>query len=337
MIIKQALLDGEIAKVKAFLLTNDLRFDERVTETLYIEVGNQIIGTVSRTDYLIECLAVDKLYRGENIAGLLTDAILSSMRKERIYHYFVYTKTEYIPIFQAMNFRLLAKTDNVCIFEGGSESIDSEIAELRHRIENKWSISMLGNDFGAIVVNCNPITMGHYQLIEYAAKKHDHLIVLVVEEDFSMFTYRERFGLVWLALANLENVIVLPSTKYIVSNLTFPGYFLKSMDEREEEHAKLDAQIFKSFFLKGLCIAKRYVGTETDQFMIKYNNILKTTLDERLEIIPRFQVDGINISASVVRKLILENRIDDALRLVPRATWGMFRALAQEKYEQSRR
>lgn len=335
MMIKQALLAGEFAKIKSFLAANDLRFDERVSETLYIEEDNQIIGTVSRTDYLIECLAIDKQYRGENLAGLLIDAILSSMRMQRISHYLVYTKTEYIPVFQAMNFRLLAKTTNVCIFEGGCESIDSEIGELRRRIETKWSIPMIGNDFGAIVVNCNPITMGHYQLIEYAAKQHDHLLVFVVEEDFSLFTYRERFGLVWLALSDLENVIVLPSTKYIVSNLTFPGYFLKTMDEREEEHARLDAEIFKSFFIKGLCIAKRYVGTETDQFMMKYNNILKTTLNDRLEIIPRFQIDGINISASIVRKLIFENRIDDTLAMVPRATWGMFRALAQEKYDQS--
>ena len=331
MVVKQALLPSEIQRVTDFLAQNDLGFDARVTETLYIEIDDQIVGTVSRLDYLIECLAVDKHYRGENLAGLLVTEILASLRAHQLYHYLVYTKAIYIPVFEAMNFTLLASTGSVCILEAGLESILDEIAGLKRRIIGK---AALDSDFGAIVVNCNPITLGHYGLIETAAKKHRHLLVFVVEEDLSMFSYKERFSLVWLALADLENVIVLPSTKYIVSQLTFPSYFLKTMDEREEEHAKLDALIFKNYFMKELHITKRYVGTEMDPFMVKYNAILKTTLGDQLDIIQRYQKDGVTISASIVRKLMLEGKIEEALGYVPQPTRPLLRELAKVKVRQ---
>lgn len=333
MEIKQALLRVEVERVKDFLATFDLGYDIRATETIYAEEDGRIIGTVSRTDYLIECLGVDRTRRGENLAGQLVSQILSNLREQKIYHTLVYTKTEYIDVFEAMNFRMLASTEKVAILEGGNASIHDEIAVLKQTIKNKWMLSANPSGFGAIVVNCNPITLGHYYLIEKAASLHEHLIVFVVEEDRSMFSFKERFSLIYLALSSLENVIAVPSTKYIVSNLTFPSYFLKSMDEREEEHAKLDALIFKNYFMKELSISKRYVGTETEPFMIKYNHILKTALGAHLEIIPRLQKDGVNISASRVRTLILQNRIEEALPFVPEATRSLLRAISKGKYD----
>jgi [citrate (pro-3S)-lyase] ligase len=332
MVIKQALLDSEIELVKTFLARFDLGYDIRATETLYAEEDGKIVGTVSRTDHLIECLAVDQAFRGENLAGQLVGEILSSLRAQHVFHYLVFTKAIYAKVFESMNFRTLATTGTVAILEAGSGTIEAEIAILKKKIESRWPISWEKEEFGAIVVNCNPMTEGHYRLIETAAQKHRRLIVFVVEEDRSMFSFQERFTLVFLALKPLENVIVVPSTPYIVSHLTFPSYFLKSMDEREEEHARLDALIFKNYFMKELHIAKRYVGTESDLFMIKYNAILKTALGNRLEIIPRFQKDGITISASIVRSLILQNRVDEALLFVPEATRSLLRAIAEEKY-----
>jgi [citrate (pro-3S)-lyase] ligase len=328
MVVKQAFLTSEIQRVTAFLTANDLEFDVRSNQTLYVEEHDVIIGTISSLDYLIECLAIDKNYRGENLAGLLVSEMLSLLRQRKIYHYLVYTKSLYIPLFESMNFTLLANTSVVCILEGGSGSIQEEIAVLQRRIASRASLE---TDFGAIVVNCNPITLGHYGLIENAAKKHRHLLVFVVEEDLSVFSYKERFSLVWLALAELENVIVLPSTQYIVSRLTFPSYFLKSMDDREEEHARLDGLIFKNYFMKELHISKRYVGTETDPFMVKYNAILKTALGDQLEIIQRYQKNGVTISASIVRKLLMENKIEEALSYVPIPTRPLLREIAKTK------
>ena len=49
---------------------------------------------------------------------------------------------------------------------------------------------------GAIVMNCNPFTLGHLYLIEYAAKEVDQLFIFVVEEDASFFSFDDRIMLV---------------------------------------------------------------------------------------------------------------------------------------------
>lgn len=334
MVIRQALLKSEIERVRAFLASFDLRFDARIQDTLYAEEDGVLVGTVSRADSLIECLAVDPSWQGENLAGKLVSELLVLMREKGILHQMVYTLSAHAAAFEAMNFRRLADTGKVAILEGGSGSIEEAMEGLKKRIRGKWAED--DPDTAAIVVNCNPITLGHLGLIEYAASRHARLLLFVVEEDLSTFTYKERFSLIHLAVKELENVLVLPSTPYIVSSLTFPGYFLKSMDEKEEEHARLDAILFRDRFLKDLGIAKRYVGTETDLFMVKYNGILKAALGDRLEIVPRFRKEGTTISASIVRRLIFENRIEEALAFVPEATRPLLREIAKGKYEASR-
>ena len=334
MEIRQALLKSEIERVRAFLASFDLRFDARIQDTLYAEEDGILVGTISRADSLIECLAVDWSRQGENLAGELVSALLALMREKGILHQTVYTLSSHAAAFEAMNFRLLADTGRVAILEGGAGSIGEAMEGLRNRIRAKWPED--DPDTAAIVLNCNPITLGHLGLIEYAASRHARLLLFVVEEDLSTFTYKERFSLIHLAVKELENVLVLPSTPYIVSSLTFPGYFLKSMDEKEEEHARLDAILFRDRFMKDLGIAKRYVGTESDLFMVKYNRILQTALGDRLEIVPRFQKEGTIISASIVRRLIAENRIEEALAFVPEATRPLLRQIAKGKYEASR-
>jgi len=331
--IKQALLDSEIARVKTFLALFDLEYDKRATETLYVEDENQIVGTVSRLDHLIECLAVDEHYRGENLAGLLISEMLVRFREAHIYHYMVYTKANYIHFFESMNFHCLAATDKVAILEGGIGSIQTEISAIKQKMQSKWGQPLESLDIASMVVNCNPITAGHLGLIQLVAEKHQKMVLFVVEEDRSMFSFKERISLVYLATQAFENVLVLPSTKYIVSSLTFPGYFLKSMDEKEEEHARLDAIIFKNYFMKELNLAKRYVGTERDPFMIKYNAILKAALGDQLEIISRFLKNGVPISASIVRELILNNRLEEALAYVPEATRSLLRAIVKDRYD----
>lgn len=49
---------------------------------------------------------------------------------------------------------------------------------------------------GAIVMNCNPFTLGHRYLVEYAAAQCDVLHLFVVEEDRSMFSSQVRLRLV---------------------------------------------------------------------------------------------------------------------------------------------
>lgn len=329
--IRQALLKAERAAVAAFLSAAGLTPPVDPTETLYAEEDGRIVGTVSRTGEIVSHLAVDPDWRGEAVASRLLTETVSRMNAEGFRRRLVYTRAEYVPLFESMHFKKVAATPQVAILENGDPDLDAELALIRVLAERRFGAPLADLDVGAIVVNCNPMTKGHLGLIAHAAGRHAILLVFVLEEDRSVFSYEERIAMVQLGCQALENVLVLPSTKYVVSSLTFPGYFLKTMDEREEEHARLDAVIFRDRFMPALHIRKRWIGTESDPMMQKYNAILKSTLGDGIEEIVRYERDGAPISASRVRKLLAEGRIEDALELVPEANRALFRAIAEAK------
>ena len=100
----------------------------------------------------------------------------------------------------------------------------------------------------------------------------------------------------------------------------------------EEQYSIIDALIFKKYFINHLNIKKRYVGEETVTKMVKYNNILKEILQEKLVIIDRLKEKDEVISASKVRMLLQENKIDEALEYVPREISFILRSIARQRY-----
>ena len=69
---------------------------------------------------------------------------------------------------------------------------------------------------GSIVMNCNPFTYGHRYLIEQALALVEFLIIFVVEEDASLFSFEERFSMVCEGTKDLNHVMVVPSGPFIV-------------------------------------------------------------------------------------------------------------------------
>ena len=137
----------------------------------------------------------------------------------------------------------------------------------------------------------------------------------------------------YLALKPLNNVLVLPSSQYIVSRATFPGYFLKTVDETTEQYAKCDALIFRKYFIPELGISKRYVGTETADYMRIYNETLGQILGDKLEIVPRFEENGQVVSAGAVRLLIKQGKLDEALQFIPRSNYSVIKGMILSKNE----
>lgn len=84
---------------------------------------------------------------------------------------------------------------------------------------------------GSIVMNCNPFTLGHRYLIEFALRQVDFLYIFVVQEDRSYFKFEDRIRLVKQGTADFKNLMVLPSGKFIISADTFSEYFTKGMRE----------------------------------------------------------------------------------------------------------
>lgn len=331
MEIKQALLDSEILRIKEFLKENDLYYEDNITKSFYIEENGIVVATVSIFNNIIKCFAISKDYRSENYGGILISNVINYFYENKIYHYMVYTKKEYINTFINLGFSQIVATDSVAILESGTPTIKEYLFDLKKKIEYKFEAKLEDSDVASLVMNCNPITEGHLGLIELASKNHQYVIVFLLEEDLSYFSYKERMTLVYLSTLHLQNVIVVPSSNYIVSSLTFPNYFLKNENLKNKEWATTDALIFKNYFMKYLNINYRYVGTESSKIMIDYNNALKDILKEKLIEVKRFENDNLVISASRVRQYIQDGEIDKALELVPKACRMLFYPMAKEK------
>lgn len=166
---------------------------------------------------------------------------------------------------------------------------------------------------GAIVMNCNPFTLGHLYLIEYAAKEVDQLFIFVVEEDASFFSFDDRIMLVREGTKHLKNVIVLPSGSFMISKKTFAAYSNKAKLQNEKIDSSLDVEIFANYIAPSLGITIRFAGEEPlDNVTRQYNETMRRILPEHgieFRTIKRKNQSGEPISASRVRKLLAEKEI----------------------------
>jgi [citrate (pro-3S)-lyase] ligase len=178
---------------------------------------------------------------------------------------------------------------------------------------------------GAIVMNCNPFTLGHQYLIEYAAQQVKHLFIFVVEEDKSIFPFKDRFELVKTGTADIENVTVLPSGEFIISSLTFSDYFNKSELQDHIIDPSQDVELFAKEIAPSLGITVRFAGEEPlDTVTKQYNQTMARILPQYgidFEVILRKESDGTPISASRVRALLKEGSFNEIAKLVPKTTF----------------
>lgn len=334
MNIKEVVLPTEKERITSFLEQFGLRFESNIDQTVYMEDESGIIATLSASKYILKCLAVKPEYRSENLAVTLVSEMIKRLHSAGIYYFQVFTKPEYREVFLSLGFSPVLETDKVAVMEGGESNINSCIEKMR--VQMKYNLGMDSvsgeSDIACAVINGDPFTNGHLKLVEYAAARHKYVLVFVVQEDCSYFTFKERFAMAYLALKPISNVLILPSSEYIVSKATFPGYFLKTADETTAEYAKYDALIFDKYFMPGLGIRKRYVGTETSDYMRIYNQTLQDVLKDKLEIVPRFEENGEVISANKVRSLIKEGKTEEALQFIPRNNYSVIQAIILSKH-----
>lgn len=331
MEVKEAILNIEINKVKEFLASFDLSYEDSIDKTLYIEENDKIIATISKEKDIIKCLAIDPSYQSENLSSVLVSKILEKMREENIHSYMVFTKAIYENTFVNLGFKKLVNTDSTVMLEGGLDSIEDTINKMKIKINAEFGSITKDTKVGTIVMNANPITLGHQHLIEKSVLENDLTLVFVVEEDSQEFDFQTRYSLVYLTCKKYENVIVLPASKYIVSKSTFPTYFL-SEDKVDTEVSLIDGLIFKKYFMEAFNITKRYVGSEVKEKMNDYNQTLKTILENKLVLVDRISLEDKVISASYVRSLLKEGNIEEALKYIPRECYSVFRLLAYGKY-----
>lgn len=177
---------------------------------------------------------------------------------------------------------------------------------------------------GSIVMNCNPFTQGHRYLISKAREYVDFLIIFVVEEDLSLFSFEERFKLVVEGTKDLKNILIVPSGEFILSNNTFLEYFNKVDSNAVRVNAEYDINVFADYIAPALHINFRFVGEEPyDRITKIYNETMRKILPpkgvEFIEI-PRMAIQDEIVSASKVRKYLENNEFVKACNLLPETT-----------------
>lgn len=308
----------EREEVDKFLGKLGLRLDTDVDYTLVMKEQNVIKATCSKAKNVLKCFAVDLDLRGEGITSTLISKLIDKLFEEGIYHSFIFTKPENIAIFTSLNYKLIHEVKGAALLENGIYDINRYLEKL----VLKYDISK--GEKAALVMNCNPFTLGHKYLIEKAATENDEVIVFIVEEDKSLFPFEVRYNLVKEGTKHLKNVKVIPGGEYIISSATFPSYFLREESTRLKAYTQLDAGIFGKYFCSKLNIKKRYVGSEPYcKVTNEYNEALKEVLDEygvKLCIIERLKSSGSEISASTVRRFIKDNNIEELKNILPQVT-----------------
>ncbi|MCI9446025.1 MAG: hypothetical protein HFH36_01275 [Lachnospiraceae bacterium] len=202
---------------------------------------------------------------------------------------------------------------------------DSAERELEIYTDNVRAAEVYEGQIGAIVMNCNPMTLGHRYLIEQALDEVDFLYVFLVEEDKSEFPFADRLEIVKAVTRNFANIKVVPSGRFILSYETMPMYFEKAERQEELLDAAGDLKIFGEKIAPRLGINVRFVGEEpNDRITYQYNESMKQLLPAygiRLVEIPRLSSEDIVVSASLVRKYLHEGKTDLCRELVPEETY----------------
>lgn len=304
-----------------FLKKAGLEPDFNITQTALLWDEDILVAVGSRNENLFKCIAVEQSRQGEDLASKVLSVLRQEAFSDGYNHLFLYTKPENENLFSTLFFYTVAKTEKVILMENRRNGIKDYL--------DSMPISSTFGEIGAIVMNCNPFTLGHRYLIETAAKDCDHLCVFVVSENKSRFSFEERLQMVKFGTADIDNVSVLSTGPYLVSSATFPTYFLKEYENIGEIQCLLDIEIFAKYFVPKFCIKSRYVGTEPfSQITNQYNKALKANLPKygvSLKEISRKEISGTPVSASQVRRLIDEGNIQEIREIVPDTTFNFLK------------
>ena len=316
-----------LAQVDALLVENGITRDANLDYICaMVDEENRVIATGSCFGATLRCFAVSQQHQGEGLLNEVVSHLMEYQMARGYTHLFLYTKIKSAKFFQSLGFYEIARVDGTLVFmENRRNGFPSYLSRLEKTARPGVS--------GAIVMNANPFTLGHQYLVETAAGRCDTLHLFLLSEDASLVPFGVRKQLVQAGTAHLKNVVLHDSGPYIISNATFPSYFLKDDAAVIQGHAKLDLAIFVRI-ARALGVTVRFVGEEpTSQVTGLYNEIMAAQLPENgidCVILPRKEALGKAISASTVRASLQAGDWQTLSQLVPQTTLDYFRSSEAE-------
>ena len=325
-------------KVSRFLGANGLRMEAMDTYYAVQDADGNIIAGAGISKDVIKCVAVAEEARSEGLMVPLISRIVAGRGNLK-----VFTKPEYRTVFESLGFHVLGEAPKAILLENG-RGLQQYCDRLRAFAG--------GGRTGVIVMNANPFTLGHKYLVEKALEQVDHLVVIPVMEDVSLFPYKERLEMICRGVATVKggDVDVVEGSPYTISAATFPTYFLKDLSEAAEQQMLLDLDIFRNHIAPALGATVRFVGSEPyDALTARYNELMMENLVvveiSRLKIpgqarndekgarnderVARNDEDA--ISASSVRKALAEGDYRTAAAMTPETTHPYLLAALAER------
>jgi len=310
---------SEKEMLRRFLMRHHLKYEEDIEVAFGIfDPAYQMVGCGCAAGDLLKCFAVDEELRGQNALGVLVNSLINERFTAGHYDLFVITRSVNESLFRGCGLSKVARTSSLVLLENRIDGPERYATDL-------WRKEDEGKTIGAIVMNCNPFTLGHRYLVENAALQCEALYVFVVEEDRSVFSAGDRYKLVCEGLSDIGNVRVCLSGKYMISKETFPTYFLKENEDAAKLQAELDITLFAERIAPLFNIRKRFAGQEPfDPVTAAYNDVMRKLLPNYgidFYEIPRFEQNGKPISASYVRQLLSNPATyEQAYSFVPEST-----------------
>lgn len=312
---------AERERARAFIEAQGLGFEPGFDDLVGIYENGALIATGARAGDVLKMIAIQGSAQGGELLGAIVDELARRAFAAGHESLFVFTRPESVPSFEALNFALLASHGRAALLEYG-QGLARYLAAHRDEVRE--------GDNGAVVVNCNPFTLGHRYLIEQAARRADTLYVFVVREDSSAFPFEARLRLVREGTRDLPNVRVLDTSRYAVSAATFPAYFLKRGEDVARVQMELDLVLFGQRLAPTFHVRRRFFGTEPYCRTTRaYNEAMRRILPElgiEAVEIPRATAGGAAISASRVREALRDGDLAAAEALVPPATAAFLRS-----------
>ena len=323
-------------RVEQFLEANQLRLDEVDYYAVVTRPdSDEILAGGGLQGDIVKCIAVGEQLRDEHISNRLISHLISEASQRGHQSVKVFTKPQNRQIFESLGFRLVGEAPLAILMENGQgiERYKSYLQGVSDAI-SRTPVPPHPHTFGIIVMNANPFTRGHQYLIEQAAQQVEHLFVIPVKEDRSMFPYVERKAMIEAAIKLIESkspslsgegrggasITLCEGSDYAISAATFPTYFLKRLDDAADTQMRLDLDIFKRHLAPALGATIRFVGSEPDDALTRrYNELMREMLPDVREI-ERLQENGEVVSASKVRKTLENGDFQRAATLVPPTT-----------------
>ena len=318
MIIKEKKIP--LSRAVPLLISSGLTVPEDIDYTAGLFHNGELVGTGSISGNILKGIAVHTDYQGQNITAKIVTHLTSICFEKNLDNFFIFTKYSEKDKFADLGFTIIGSVKNkAALLEYDSRGIQN----FENNLEN--ISAPFPGEKGCIVMNCNPFTKGHLYLIEKGASETDHLFILVVQEDRSVFPFEKRMELIKKGCRHLRNVTIIPGGYYTISSATFPSYFLKE-NQHTEIFASLDLDIFINHTAKALSVKKRFIGEEPYCPVTSvYNKYIKTMLPEAgIEAveISRMKTGDEIISASKVRALIREGEIEKTEKFLPSSTYS---------------